>query len=57
MSFKVIAILIMEDGKTELSSFIQTNTSMVGAIKEVERVAERAGVRKMRVIRCYDLEF
>lgn len=57
MSFKVVAVLIMEDGRKELSSFIQTNTSMVGAIKEVERVAERAGVRKVRVIRCLDLEF
>ena len=57
LTFKVVAILIMEDGKTELSSFIQTNTSMIGAIKEVERVAERAGVRKVRIIRCLDLEF
>lgn len=57
MSFKIVAILTMEDGKKELSSFVQTNTSMVGAIKEVERVAERAGVRKVRIIRCLDLEF
>lgn len=57
MSFKVVAILITEDGRKELSSFVQTNTSMIGAIKEVERVAERAGVREVRVIRCYDLEF
>lgn len=47
----------MEGGKKELSSFVQTNTSMIGAIKEVERVAERAGVRKVRVIKCLDLEF
>lgn len=57
LTFKIFAILIMEDGKKELSSFVQTNTSMIGAIKEVERVAERAGVRKVRVIRCLDLEF
>lgn len=57
LTFKVVAILIMEDGRQELSSFIQTNTSMIGAIKEVERVAERADVRKVRVIRCLDLEF
>lgn len=47
----------MEDGSSETSSFIQTNTSMIGAIKEVERIAERAGVRKVRVIKCVDLEF
>ena len=57
LTFKVVAVLIMEDGRKELSSFIQINTSMIGAIKEVERVAERAGVRKVRVIRCIDLEF
>lgn len=57
LTFKIFAILIMEDGSSETSSFIQTNTSMIGAIKEVERVAERAGVRKVRVIRCLDLEF
>ena len=57
MSFKVVAIITMEDGKRELSSFIQTNTSMIGAIKEIERVAGRAGVRNVRVVRCYDLEF
>ena len=57
MSFRVVAILIMDDGKKELCSFVQTNTSMIGAIKEIERVAERAGVRKVRVIKCLDLEF
>ena len=57
MSFRVVAILTMDDGKKELCSFVQTNTSMVGAIKEVKRVAERDGVRKVRIIRCLDLEF
>ena len=57
MSFRVVAILTMDDGKKELCSFVQTNTSMIGAIKEIERVAERAGVRKVRVVKCLDLEF
>lgn len=57
LTFKVVAILTTEDGKRDLSTFILENTSMIGAIKEVERVAERAGVRKVRIIRCLDLEF
>lgn len=57
LTFKVVAILITEDGKKDVSTFIQTNTSMVGAIKEIERIAERSGVRKVRVIKCIDLEF
>lgn len=51
-----VTVVIYEKGKEpEVISSINVNTSMIGAIKDIMKMAERSNIEKVRVIRCIEL--
>lgn len=55
--YKVRAVLIDEKGEKNLITSVQVNTSIIGAIKDMEKMAERSGIRKIEVIKAVNLEY
>lgn len=54
-SYKITAVIYVSGQEPETITSINTNTSIVGAINDVLRIADRAGVDKVRIIRVIDL--
>ena len=54
-SYKVTAVIYEKGKEPQVISSINTNTSMIGAIKDVMKMAERSNIEKVRVIRCIEL--
>lgn len=55
--YKIKAIMIDEKGEKNVITSVQINTSIIGAIKDMEKMAERSGIRKIEVIKAYNLEY
>lgn len=55
--YKIKAIVIDENGKKDVITSVQINTSIIGAIKDMDKMAERSGIRKVEVIRAVNLEY
>ena len=55
--YKVKAIVTDENGRIDVITSVQINTSIIGAIKDMEKMAERSGIRKVEVIRAVNLEY
>ena len=53
--YKITAIIYVSGKEPEVISSINTNTSIVGAINDVLKIADRAGVDRVRIIRVIDL--
>lgn len=49
--------MIDEKGEKDVITSVQINTSIIGAIKDMEKMAERSGIRKVEVIRAVNLEY
>lgn len=54
-NYKITAVLYVHDKEPEVITSINTNTSIVGAINDVMKIADRAGVDRVRIIRVIDL--
>lgn len=54
-SYKITAVIYVSGKEPEVITSINTNTSVIGAIKDVMKIAERANVNKVRIIRVIDL--
>lgn len=54
-SYKITAVIYVSGQEPEVISSINTNTSIVGAINDVLKIADRAGVDRVRIIRVIDL--
>lgn len=54
-SYKITAVIYVSGKEPEVITSINTNTSIIGAIKDVMSIAERSGVDKVRIIRVIDL--
>lgn len=54
-SYKITAVIYEHGREPEVIISINTNTSIIGAIKDVMKIAERAGVDKVRITRVIDL--
>lgn len=54
-TYKIIAVIYVHGKEPEVITSINTNTSIIGAIKDVMKIAERAGVDKVRIINVIDL--
>lgn len=54
-SYKITAVIYVSGKETEVITSINTNTSIVGAINDVLRIADRANVDRVRIIRVIDL--
>lgn len=54
-SYKITAVIYEHGREPEVITSINTNTSIIGAIKDVMKIAERAGVDKVRITRVIDL--
>lgn len=54
-TYKITAVIYEHSKEPEVISSINTNTSIIGAIKDVMKIAERAGVDEVRIIRVIDL--
>lgn len=54
-SYKITAVVYERGREPEVITSINTNTSIIGAIKDVLKIAERAGVNRVRIIRVIDL--
>lgn len=54
-SYKITAVIYVHGKEPEVISSINTNTSIVGAINDVMKIADRAGVDRVRIIRVIDL--
>lgn len=55
--YKVRAIVIDEKGEKDVISSVQINTSIIGAIKDMEKMAERSDIRKVEIIKAINLEY
>lgn len=55
--YKVTAIITDEKGSKDVISSVQANTSITGAIKDMEKMAEHSGIRKVEVIKAANLEY
>lgn len=55
--YKVTAVVTNEKGRKDVISSIQTNTSIVGAIKDMEKMAERSGIEKIDVVKVTNLAY
>lgn len=55
--YKVRAIVTDEKGDKDVITSVQINTSIIGAIKDMEKRAERSGIRKVEVIKAVNLEY
>ena len=55
--YKVRAIMTDEKGEKDVITSVQINTSIIGAIKEIEKMAERSGIRKVEVIKAVNLKY
>lgn len=55
--YKVKAIVTDENGRKDVIASVQINTSIIGAIKDMEKMAERSGIRKVEVIKAVNLEY
>ena len=54
-SYKITAVIYVSGKEPEVITSINTNTSIIGAIKDVMKIAERANVNKVRITRVIDL--
>lgn len=54
-SYKITAVVYVHGKEPEVITSINTNTSIIGAIKDVMKIAERAAVDKVRITRVIDL--
>lgn len=54
-SYKITAVIYVHGKEPEVITSINTNTSIIGAIKDVMKIAERAAVDKVRITRVIDL--
>lgn len=54
-SYKITAVIYEHGKEPEVITSINTNTSIVGAINDVLRIADRAGIDRVRIIRVIDL--
>ena len=54
-SYKITAVVYVYGKEPEVITSINTSTSIIGAIKDVMKIAERAGVDKVRITRVIDL--
>lgn len=55
--YKIKAIVIDEKGEKNVISSVQINTSIIGAIKDMEKMAERSGIEKIEVIKAENLAY
>ena len=55
--YRLRAIITDEKGEKDVITFIQINTSIIGAIKDMEKMSERSGIRKVEVIEAVNLEY
>lgn len=55
--YKVRAIVTDENGRKDVITSVQINTSIIGAIKEMEKMAERSGIEKIEVIKAENLAY
>ena len=54
-SYKITAVVYVSGKEPEVITSININTSIIGAIKDVMKIAERANVNKVRITRVIDL--
>lgn len=54
-SYKITAVVYVHGKEPEVITSINTNTSIIGAIKDVMKIAERSGIDKVRITRVIDL--
>ena len=54
-SYKITAVIYEHGKEPEVITSINTNTSIIGAIKDVMKIAERSGIDKVRITRVIDL--
>lgn len=54
-SYKITAVVYVHGKEPEVITSINTNTSIIGAIKDVMKIAERSGIDKVRITRIVDL--
>lgn len=54
-SYKITAVIYVSGKEPEVITSINTNTSIIGAIKDVMKIADRANVDRIRIIRVIDL--
>lgn len=55
--YKIKAIVIDEKGEKNVITSVQINTSIIGAIKDMEKMAERSGIEKIEVIKAENLAY
>lgn len=53
--YKITAVVYVHGKEPEAITSINTNTSIIGAIKDVMKIAERSDIDKVRIIRVIDL--
>ena len=54
-SYKITAVIYVHGKEPEVITSINTNTSIIGAIKDVMKITERAAIDKVRITRVIDL--
>lgn len=56
-SYKITAQVTYEDGTKENITLVQTNTSIIGAIKDAEYMSQRSGIRDIEIIKVINLRY